>query len=173
MFRIRRYAVIGLALLGTTVAVLAGQGSAPSAFGAGYLGSVAPGQVVTVSGHGCAPAGVVTITWDDSPPTSLGQTTADAGGAWTADVTIPLGTSGSHNIVATCLDPGGQTLTDKTLVQVEATTVLATQVTSGSGPLAFTGLDAQLLVALAVVVLLIGGAAVQGARRNRKSKEAP
>jgi titin len=81
--------------------------------------SPAAGASITVGGDGFAPASEVRITIESSP-VLLATVTTNAGGAFSVEVTIPPGMSGTHQIVATGTDPEGSVRVLATTIQVRA-----------------------------------------------------
>jgi hypothetical protein len=157
-----RKLVVATFIVGAVLALAMSHSTQRRLVSIGYLGTVAPGQSVPVGGDGFAPNSSVTLT-AESNPIFLKTVVADAGGKFSTDVTIPAGLSGSHNIVATGLDPSGQPHSQSSLVFVQAATTTAA---APSGPLPFTGMNTEMLVAVAAVALLLGTATVRGARRR-------
>ncbi|QDZ15310.1 beta strand repeat-containing protein [Humibacter ginsenosidimutans] len=149
----------------------------------GVPAHVTPLQVITVSGDGFAPFAPVTLGFY-STPQSLGTATADASGAFTASITIPAGTSGTHTIVAAGIDASGADafLSAQTIV-TPASSGSGSGTGSSSGAtgngvsgstVADTGLpeDAVGTGILAAIVVLLGAAvlAARGVRRRASQK---
>jgi len=117
-------------------------------------GTVAPGGSVTVSGTGCASAAAVALAVDGA---AAGTATADAGGAFSAPVTVPSGASGSVEITATCDEADGGVLTLTATVSIQ----------SAGGGLPFTGASSTFPTTLAALgVLVLGTGLVLVARRR-------
>jgi hypothetical protein len=164
VLRIRRILVIGITVIGAVlVGATAATGNARLLSNTGYLGTLSPGQSVSVNGDGFKPNSSVTITFE-STPIFLKTVVADANGSFVTQITIPAGVSGDHNIVSTGIDPSGSPRVQTALVLVAGA---STASASGpTGPLAFTGMNSSTLVALAIGAMLIGAAAVRGSRRR-------
>jgi hypothetical protein len=175
MLRIRRYAVIALTVFGGVVGVatfgLATQNIASSD---SYGGQVSPGQAINVTGSGYKALSNINMSLA-STPVFLKVVVADQSGNFSTTVTIPADTPfGNHNIVATGVDPNGNPLVEKTLVNVQpVTAVLGNQTTAArGGTLAFTGFNSAGLVTVAVVMVLLGGTLVAGSRSRRRAEAA-
>jgi len=117
------------------------------------LTSVKPGDTILISGSGTIPdAGVFVELHSD--PIALGDTTVDAGGAFSLSVTIPKNApAGKHTLYAG-LGMGGGLIAEAEL----AITVAAVPAAGSDGSLAITGLDVDsiylsLWLALAAAVL--------------------
>lgn len=121
--------------------------------------TVAPGGTVTFTGGGFRPGSVITITFF-SDPIVLGTTTADSVGNFSVTVVIPDGVPlGDHHLEASGVDASGQPFT------------VSLDVTVGStSPLARTGSDVSAVLGIGFVVIVLGAAALLGARRVRTSK---
>src|SRR4051794_14860937 len=88
---------------------------------------VAPGATITVSGTGCPAGSNVTTALDG---TTLGTSTADAGGNFTVSITIPSSTApGTHTVTSTC----GSVVLSSTLTVTGAGTSGGTTGTSTGG----------------------------------------
>jgi len=128
----------------------------------GYLQCIAPGvnpstivagASVTFTGGGCAAATNVAVSLNG---TSLGSTTSDSKGNFSAPVTIPSGTpTGTQTLTASCLDPSGNPLT----VTATVTVVLAAS-------LPRTGTNVGEYVGIALALIALGSAAAFGAHRE-------
>jgi titin len=81
--------------------------------------SPAAGASITVSGDGFAPVSEVRITIE-SEPVLLATVTTNAAGAFSVEVNIPRGMSGTHQIVATGIDPQGSVRVLATTIEVRA-----------------------------------------------------
>ena len=122
----------------------------------------------TVVGHieGVPDGAQVTVTFEGTP---VGQGTASAqAGQSSASADIPFS-------VPSDAKPGQNTVTFSGAgftcsVSVQVTAVLGENVTSGGGPLARTGVQIAVLVAVALVLLVVG-AQLRAASRNRKRRE--
>lgn len=127
--------------------------------------AVGPGGTVHFTGGGFASDSSVTIELHSTPVT-IGTTTADSVGNFAVDVTIPSNTEpGAHELWAVGVDPAGNPLTD-----VLAITVVAQ--TSPTDTLPVTGFGLGKYLGLGLALVALGGAAVWGSRRERRSAEA-
>ncbi len=121
--------------------------------------TVQPGEDVPVEGDGYAPDSEVVITIESTPRT-LDRVRADADGAIAVDVTIPEDMpTGQHTLKATGVTPDG------------SPHVLAIQITVGDDvgdveELAYTGLNTAVAAAVAVTLLVLGGAALLVTRKR-------
>lgn len=134
-------------------------------------GSVLPGGTVQVSGKGFAAAGVVTITLH-STPVVLGTVQPDRSGAFTTTVTIPADTTpGDHVLVATAafgLEAGGPLTVLSPVAPGGSGGAPSTGSATGSGQLAATGADVTPSLAVAAVLLVVGGSLLRGRRVLRR-----
>jgi alpha-L-fucosidase len=106
------------------------------------------GGTVTVHGDGFMPGTDVDVTLH-STPVQLGTFTTDATGSFTADVTIPTGTTpGAHTIVLTGTAPNGQPATVDLALTVPDSTLPYT----GGSPFPFAALGVLLIAAGALMV---------------------
>jgi LPXTG-motif cell wall-anchored protein len=121
--------------------------------------TVSPGQVVKVSGTGCAPGSTVTLQFVGPPAGTPVNTTAGSDGSFSGNVTIPTNaTAGANSIRATC----------GSLVQNVTVTVSV----GGTG-LARTGTDSSLpLTTIGIGLVAAGGFVVLIARRRRVASPA-
>ncbi|MGW8482658.1 putative Ig domain-containing protein [Microbacterium sp. NPDC055903] len=134
--------------------------------------SVQRGQVVTVSGSGFLPGSTVHLGIY-STPTPLTTTTADAGGAFSAEITIPAEQSlGAHTIAASGISAEGGSW-----LLTAATTVVAPDPSGGAGAdggqgdgLGATGADPTLSIVLGGIALLaiLAGAVLLIVRRRTR-----
>ncbi|MFK4760969.1 beta strand repeat-containing protein [Microbacterium sp. ZW T5_45] len=150
----------------------------------GVPASVTPGQQLTIGGTGFLPGAVVQLGIY-SVPTSLGTAVADAGGAFSAVITIPADQSlGAHTVAAAGVGADGtaRLLTAATTVIAPSTDDSGTGTGTGTGSgtgngtgtaagtgLAATGSDAAGVLALSLLGLLaaLGGLVIaRGARRR-------
>jgi hypothetical protein len=166
--RLTRNLVVTIGVAGAVLLLATTQSGARSLFSSGYAGTVPPGSAVTVTGDGFKPGSTVTLTLD-AGGASLGSVVADGSGKFSTQVTIPAGASGSHDIVASGTDPSGAAHSQSTLLLVQAGSAVegssvASPVVHGAS-LPFTGTSVELLIAVAVALLLFGGAFVRGGRR--------
>lgn len=136
------------------VVLLALAASAPA--GAQTYGepvTVSPGETIEVSGTGCNPGDQVVIALDGE---TLKVVTADEDGSFTARVTIPADTSlGFHTLTATC--SGGVVLTLTLHV-----------VAGGTLPITGSSENTGLIVGIGAALVVLGAAALYGARLRRR-----
>ena len=119
--------------------------------------TVTPGEQVTVTGGGFAPSRELRVDMD-SDPVFLGTTRSDAGGRFTATVTIPSNASpGVHRIVVSGPGTGGGTHRSIATVNVVVTV---------ARPLARTGGTSGGVLRLAVAFTLAGVALLFAANRR-------
>ena len=134
--------------------------------------TVAPGGTITFSGGGFASDSDVKITLF-SDPVDLGSTTADASGNFSVEVAIPDGTpAGEHHLEASGLDPDGNPLVVSLSVTVTDSGTTPVAAVTPSGALPFTGSDVARTLSIGLAAVVVGGAAVWGARRGRRNVEA-
>ena len=132
---------------------------------------IAPGGTTTFSGYGFAPNGQVEI-FICSTPISIGNFTADSLGNIVQAVTIPVGTSlGAHTLAAVGPNPAGRTQVAYAAINVVSTSTPATTTTT-AGTLPTTGSDTGRLLAVGGALILLGGAALFGLLRSRRSATA-
>lgn len=133
------------------------------------------GITVRVSGH-CGFIRDVLVITIHSTPQQLATTTAGPGGAFSLPVTIPPNIEpGQHVFTVTDESrPGLASSTGVTVVTPATAASGAAGPSSGSGtsgssgPLAFTGLDPAVLLAIAAAALGLGGMLVLATRRRRQ-----
>lgn len=131
--------------------------------------TVAPGGNTTFSAFGFAPNGQVQI-FICSTPISLGTFTADAQGNVILPVTVPAGTTlGAHTLAATGTSPSGRSRVAYAAINVVASSTTATTAT---GALPTTGSDSGRLVAIGGALILLGGAALAGSIKSRRTSTA-
>ena len=93
---------------------------------------------------------------------------SDESGNFSTTVVIPADTSpGSYRLEARGLDPDGNPLTVALPITVIAAGETAATPVTPSGALPFTGSSTGRWLTLGVVLLVVGGLAVWGARRDR------
>jgi DNA-binding beta-propeller fold protein YncE len=130
--------------------------------------TVRAGETVTMTADGFAPGEWVTATLF-STPVDLGMFRADASGALTATVTIPADVAAGEHRFATTGQVDGRVLwTELTVLAADGAGAgggSSDGAAAGPGSLARTGVEAGLLVAVALV-LVGGGAAIVVARRR-------
>jgi alpha-L-fucosidase len=91
------------------------------------------GGTMTISGDGFAPGASLTIVLH-SDPVVLATATADANGAYSATVTIPVETTpGTHQIVVSGLGPDGQPRESVVTIEVQATPQVLAAVATAPG----------------------------------------
>jgi len=126
---------------------------------------VVVGSSTTVYGWGFEPDSASSV-YLCSTPVLLGTVTADAAGNVAAAVTVPLGTAlGAHTIAVVGRSAGGATR-----VSYAAINVVAPGSGGGTttGNLPTTGSDPGRYLAAGSALVLLGAAAVAGARRQTK-----
>lgn len=151
----------------------------PPASGVPFVGVPATtfdGQLVQLSGSGCAAGAPVTLGYYP-PRTTLGQVTADSSGSFSATVRMP-DLLGSHVLVAACYGVDGKVryfTAHITVVRPQQESSGGSVPISGNGPgttigdLANTGpdTDPRTAAGYAAVLLLVGFALVLITRRRR------
>jgi LPXTG-motif cell wall-anchored protein len=173
-----------LLVAGLTVGLLLGTGSAgaqqypPEPFFLAVSDStVVPGQTITVTGHETPGATSVTFTFF-SVAQSLGSTTPDANGDFSASVTIPSdATLGNHTITGTD-NTGREVSASVTVVAAgegddddEAVAAAPGAAAPGAeaGALPRTGDDSLPLLRVGALLLALGGVLVLLTRRRREA----
>ncbi len=135
--------------------------------------TVAPGDTITFSGGGFKGGSEITITVYSTPQV-LGTTVADASGNFSVQVTLPSNLDpGAHRLEASGVDPSGSPLTvslDFTVVSAGQTSEAGAVTPSGSLP--YTGSDVGRIVGVGLAAVVVGGAAVWGARRAKAGRTA-
>lgn len=142
---------------------------------------VSPGEVITVSGMGCAGSSAVSTRFDSTP---VASTVADSAGNFRESVTIPTNaTAGTHTITSTC---GSVVLSSTITVRSAATggttgttggtttggttgTTGGTTGTSTGGTLPRTGANSRPLVNMGLGLLAVGGLFLVVARKRRSA----
>ncbi|GAA2569471.1 hypothetical protein GCM10010435_49360 [Winogradskya consettensis] len=98
----------------------------------GDISTAVPGEQIILVGDGFAPYSTITIALY-STPTLLATATTDAAGAFRKAVTIPAGLDpGRHTLLATGVDPDGNTFSRSLSVTVKAATSSPSPTTSTS-----------------------------------------
>jgi LPXTG cell wall anchor motif len=145
--------------------------------------TVSPGESITISGDGAEPGATVTFKLVKSSSalgasqvlavgprlaalvrpqaqssTSLGSTTADGDGSFSATLTIPTG-----------LDAGTYSLIASSDGEVLATATIRVLAASASGALPFTGTDVAPGLAIGASLIVAGGLLLLAVRRRRSS----
>jgi LPXTG-motif cell wall-anchored protein len=145
--------------------------------------TVEPGGTITISGDGAEPGATVTFKLTRSSSAlgatrvmlagprlaahlrpqaqstvSLGSTTADGDGSFSATLTIPSG-----------LDAGVYTLTATSGGEVLATATVRVLAGSATGDLPFTGSNVAPGLALGAILIVAGGLLLLAVRRRRSS----
>lgn len=133
---------------------------------------VSPGEVITVSGMGCAASSTVSTRFDSTP---VASTVADSAGNFRESVTIPTNaTAGTHTITSTC----GSVVLSSTITVRSATTGTSggttgttggTTGTSTGGTLPRTGANSRPLVNMGLGLLAVGGLFLVVARKRRSA----
>lgn len=135
----------------------------------GAPNSVVPGGTVHFQGGGFASDSTVTIELH-SISVVLTTTTANHVGNFSVDVVIPAdATLGAHELVATGVDSAGNPMSNVLAITVVSPTA-GTGSTSGTLPV--TGTNVGPYVGLGLALILVGGAAVWGARRESSTVDA-
>ncbi len=120
------------------------------------------GQSITIEGGGADPGATVTIVLH-SDPITLGSTTADGSGNFSATVAIPSGVSaGTHTITAVS---NGVTLASVSIVVAGSTG------SSSSGDLPFTGSSTLPGIGIGVGLIALGSSLLLLSRRRRSQRE--
>jgi hypothetical protein len=124
---------------------------------------ISPGSSITLVGSGYPANTAVTFTLH-SNTTSLGSTTTDGDGSFTATVNIPLNVgAGNHDIVASA---GNESCT---LSLLGTASERAHRSSGDGGDLASTGVQIAALSTAAVILLGGGALFVVAGRRRRQS----
>jgi alpha-tubulin suppressor-like RCC1 family protein len=149
----------------------------------GPLTRVELGQEITVVGTGFLPFSTASIVIY-STPRNLGQVVTDAGGNFSATVTIPADLDGSqHSLVAYGVDLDGAVRSlrmDVTVPQASGTAEPVTGTTAGEdagagagedadGSLAYTGAGPVVPIAITGALLVVAGAALAVVARRRRT----
>jgi hypothetical protein len=143
----------------------------------GPLSRVEPGRTLTVVGSGFLPYSTATIVIYSTPQV-LGTVLTDAGGNFTATVTVPADLqAGAHSLVASGVAPDGSVHALRMDVTVPGAAAPAGSPTSATGPaaagpgkgLAHTGVDGVVPLALLGAVLVAAGAATVVVARRRRA----
>lgn len=101
----------------------------------------AAGGEVIATGQGFAAASEVRVTLE-STPVLLATVTTDQAGSFTARVTIPSGYSGTHQLVATGVDPSGSVRVLVTMLDIKGVPATDTLAETADTP---RGSDAAVL----------------------------
>jgi hypothetical protein len=122
----------------------------------GAANGVGQGQKITISGTGYAPDTLVTILIYSTPQV-LTSVWTDSDGAFTVEVTIPVGlAAGQHTLVAAGVDPNG----------VMRYMTLPVTVTEATAVLAYTGADIAAPAFGGLAALAVGGGLLFAGRRR-------
>jgi hypothetical protein len=125
--------------------------------------TIGPGGTVTVVGSSFVPGETITLVLHSTPVT-LGTTTADPSGSFSANVTIPSDTpAGAHTVIATG-STGDSSTTDLTVTG--ATPSVAVAVATPDLP--FTGADIAAVSSVGAIALALGGMLLLAGRRRRQ-----
>jgi hypothetical protein len=161
----KRFAALLVAVLAGLLALVAGAASSQAAPGYTEAASISfnssgtcAGQLA-VNGTGFAGGEQVTLTLDATTLTALAT---DASGSFSADVTLPAGVSGNHQIVATG-STGDSASGSITIGDCGNGTAPET----GTGGLSNTGVAVLSLAGLGLVLLVGGIFLVASGRRRR------
>lgn len=132
---------------------------------AGTDAALATGEKVTLSGSGYLPNSTISVIIYSSPQV-LTSVVTDATGSFRVTVTVPDGLeNGNHTLVASGVDSTGQT-------RYVTLPVTVTGGTTGSGGLAYTGVDIALPLTGGLIALGVGAALMFVARRRKVSGKA-
>jgi hypothetical protein len=112
-----------------------------------------PNEMVNLSGCGIAPVAV----------------TASSTGTFSTSVAIPAGAAGACTITGTGATSGLSATTSFT--RTAAVTPASVTTPVASVPLAFTGADISILIAVASIAIAIGGIFVLGSRRRTSTQK--
>ena len=124
---------------------------------------VVVGESITISGGGADPGATVRFILH-SDPVSLGSTTADSSGNFSAAVTIPSGTSaGTHTITAVS--------NGVTLATISVVVAAGSSGSSSSGDLPFTGSSTLPGIGIGVGLIALGSSLLLLSRRRRSQRE--
>ena len=123
--------------------------------------TVAPGQVITVSGGGFAAGAPVTVGIY-STPTVLATVTADGAGHFSAAITVPRDYLGAHSIVASGTSATGQAQFARADTTVVAATAALPRVLAATGPW-----DGLWIVASIALLLVLSGLRLMTRRRRQ------
>lgn len=124
-----------------------------------------PGGKTTFSGYNFAPNSTVEI-FVNKPTASLGTFTADGLGNVVVQLTVPSGTSlGGHTLGATGRKADGRSLVACAYINVVGGTTTPTV----TGALPRTGSDTGRMAAVGGALILLGGAAVIGSVKTRRT----
>jgi hypothetical protein len=135
----------------------------------GVLTQLAAGQQVSVIGTGFAAYSTATIIIY-STPIILGTITADAHGDFTDPVTVPTSLAvGSHNLVASGVDPAGATHQIRMPITVEATSIALPIAALPIAALPFTGAPTLQLAIGGILLAGVGLLLTHAARRRMPS----
>jgi hypothetical protein len=164
---IRRLLVLAAAMFALTIVPAVAQTGPGYGGGGGSVtvsaSVVVAGQTIDVSATGFGAGLDVTIGFH-SKTIDLGTVKADATGAVHTTVTIPQVAPGAHTITLT--DAAGHTGSVAVIVVGSSTSPGST----GSG-LAFTGGEIAVMTGGAATLLAVGGLALLGSSRKRRSDE--
>lgn len=170
MRRFTRLCAAILAVLGLILGAVAFADSA-SAYPPGKTASInlnkscgPAGSQVVVIGHNFTPRATVSLTFH-STPTPLGTVTVTAGGTFNVKVTVPAGSSGQHQIVAT--STAGEVATAAFTAPCSGSG--ASGAGGNSGGLAGTGVAVISISVVGLVLLVVGGLFLVSSRRRRAS----
>lgn len=127
------------------------------------------GQVVEMTGDGCAPGATVTLTWDDG--SVLVEGPADADGTFSLSFTVPADASfAEHVVTATCASVEGATDHRQYLtVRVVRAGVAGSGADRGALPRTGASDRTGTLLGIGAGAVVLGVAFVVGARRQRRS----
>ena len=137
---------------------------APNAPARATPSEVNPGSSVSLSAAGFQPGTPTNIAYCDAPRTDLGTATATSDGSVGVTVQVPAAAAGSSATLMVCgVSANGQ-------LRQAAATVRLTGPTTPTPPQALprTGSDTTRLLASGTSLVVLGGAALLGARRRKQ-----
>jgi hypothetical protein len=166
MRRFVAFAAAVVLLLLASQAVLAQYG--PSGSLTVTPSSTKAGDLVAVSGSGCAPSASVQITLgsSSSAPVLLGTAAADVNGGFTRELEVPANAGGAYTVTATCVDPAGSVLSLTAPLEV-APAALPETVTSEPSTATRQGSDALVFAIAGVGIVLMTGVMLLATSRIR------
>lgn len=150
--------LVGTALLIASPAMASYPPDSPTV-GAGSS-NVAGGASTTLTGAGWQPGSTVTFALEGK---TLGTATVAGDGTFSASVSVPCVSAGSHTITASGTGSSGS-------AQSVTTSVTVTACATTTGTLPHTGSETSALLTIMSVSLLVGAVLVIAATRRRAAK---
>jgi len=123
------------------------------------------GCTTTVTGANFVPDETVTLTFSD--PVQLATVTTSSVGGFVTSVTIPPSPTGQFIITAT----GSTGDSASTGITLTAAVTATSTATTSSAPLAFTGADISVMLAVAAMAIAVGGILVLSSRRKVRAEK--